>query len=183
VQRKILTGMLDSPITGSSILDIGCGAGVIHLELLRRGAGYAIGIDIAQGMIEQAQTLAQLNGFEDRTRYIHGDFVDRSNEIAKADISILDKVVCCYEDLDSLLNRTIDKTKSVIVISHPRNTTFVRMGFIIQQIFTSIFRLKFQPVWHDWQIIHMKLAHQGYTKVFHNFTFLWDIVIYSKKNG
>lgn len=55
------------PKDGMKILDICCGTGGVSLELAKRGAEVT-GIDISQGMIEQAiakaETLKQ-NGFED----------------------------------------------------------------------------------------------------------------------
>ncbi len=180
VQKRILSGLEHSLYENRNILDIGCGTGNIHLELLHRGAARATGIDIAQGMIEQAQFLSKEYGFNEKTQYLHGDFVDRSDEIAPADVTILDKVVCCYDDLSALMDKGLAKTTSVMVISHPRNRWHVRWGYTVQQFVTSILRMNFQPVWHDWRIIHDTLSSNGYTNVFEDYTFLWHIVIFRK---
>ncbi len=182
VQRIILGGLDTVHYTDSHILDVGCGSGTIHLELLNRGAGRATGVDIAQGMIDQARILAERAGFGDKTSYVHGDFVKCNGEIQNADITVLDKVVCCYDDLDLLLSKAMEKTSSVIVISHPRNVFYVRWGFIIQKIFTNILRFTFQPVWHNWGSIHTTLRMNGYTKIFEDCTFLWHVIIFKKSN-
>ncbi|MDB4756430.1 class I SAM-dependent methyltransferase [Pirellulaceae bacterium] len=45
---------LCEPISGSSILDLGCGEGYVARELMKRGAKQAHGIDISEKMIDAA---------------------------------------------------------------------------------------------------------------------------------
>jgi len=47
---------------GSKILDVGCGPGQLLLNLLREGYD-AVGVDISEGMINEARTLVRANGF------------------------------------------------------------------------------------------------------------------------
>ena len=180
VQRQILSGLDRAFYEDRSILDVGCGTGNIHFELLRRGAARATGVDIAEGMIGQARSLSKQHGFEEKTRYVQGDFVEKSDEIETADITIMDKVVCCYDDLNGLMRNALAKTAACMVISHPRNVWYVRWGFNVQQVATSILRMKFRPVWHEWKTIHNMLGSNGYSKVFEDDTFLWHVVIFRK---
>jgi len=47
---------------GTKILDVGCGPGQLLLNLLREGYD-AVGVDISEGMINEARTLVCANGF------------------------------------------------------------------------------------------------------------------------
>jgi 2-polyprenyl-3-methyl-5-hydroxy-6-metoxy-1,4-benzoquinol methylase len=180
VQRRILNGLDPSMYTNRHILDIGCGTGNMHFELLRRGAARATGVDIADGMIEQAKSLSEKYGFAENTIYLQGDIVDRKDDIENADLTILDKVVCCYDDIKSLIMTALIKTSSAIVISHPRNTLVLRFGFIVQDFLSRLFRMKFRPFWHEWNSIHETIKANGYSVMYEDTTFLWHIVIFRK---
>ena len=104
-----MRGIELSPLTGKSILEIGCGVGGLHLTMLKHGASSAVGIDISEGMIEGAKQLSKELGCENRTQYLLGDVVQINGTIADADIVILDKVVCCYENIDALMTTSLSK--------------------------------------------------------------------------
>ena len=134
IQRLLLDGVRRARNGSSTILDIGCGVGALHLTLLREGAQQAVGIDASEKMIASARTLARELGFAEHTQYLYGDFVALSESVDESDITLLDKVVCCYEDLESLLHSSINKTRSVYALTFPRNTRLVKVGFWIQII-------------------------------------------------
>lgn len=56
--------------SGVSVLDVGCGTGVLFPFYLARGVALATGVDISQGMIEQAS--AKFGG-EPRARFLCAD--------------------------------------------------------------------------------------------------------------
>jgi 2-polyprenyl-3-methyl-5-hydroxy-6-metoxy-1,4-benzoquinol methylase len=56
------------------ILDIGCGSGIVSMELVRRGHT-VVGIDLAEGMIAQAKQKAQAAGY-DPNNFMVGDILD-----------------------------------------------------------------------------------------------------------
>src|SRR5712692_6117819 len=97
-QKYLVEGITKSPIISKTILEIGCGVGALHLSLLQRGAAASVGIDIAEGMINEARQLSRDLDLEPQARYYVGDFVTMDGEIPLSDITILDKVVCCYEN-------------------------------------------------------------------------------------
>ena len=60
---------------GKTILDVGCGPGRYPIELARRGAAKATGVDVAQEMIEIAQREALAAGVADRCDFTVSDFL------------------------------------------------------------------------------------------------------------
>lgn len=125
-QQYLLDGVRRVPIEGQEILDIGCGVGALHLTLLKQGAVRSIGVEVSEGMIQEAQQLASELGLRDKTSYILGDFVDLAHLLPESDITLLDKVVCCYEHLDLLIEKSAAKTKRIYALSHPKDN--VPMG-------------------------------------------------------
>ncbi len=97
-QRYILEGIRKDPVTARRILDIGCGVGSLHLTLLKEGAATATGVDISEGMINQAKKFAEDFQLQDRTNYVVGDFVREAPSLQEADLTMLHQAVCCNEE-------------------------------------------------------------------------------------
>lgn len=180
VQKHILEGIGRIPVPSAEILDIGCGVGALHIALLRQGAARAIGVDAAEGMISQARAFAEEHGVQSKVRYVLGDFTRLDHECSPADITILDKVVCCYENVHDLLAKSMEKTRRVFALSMPRETMIVRWGFSLQIAVAKLFRASFTPYWHDWNHVRTSITSSGFRPVYENRTFLWNILVFER---
>lgn len=180
VQQQLVEGIERSPITSAKVLDIGCGVGAVHLTLLEKGADRAVGIDAAPGMIKEARRLAMERGLLERVDHVVGDFVSRAGEIRPADITILDKVVCCYEHLDTLVALSTDRSRRVYAITRPRDRFIVRSMFKIQIGLLKLFRATFRPFWHDWDRLHRMIREKGFRPMYENNTFLWTVAVFER---
>ncbi len=69
-----------NPVTGRSVLDIGCGPGHYSVALARRGAEQVFGVDFAPGMLDIARESAARAGVSAATRFEQADFVKREFE-------------------------------------------------------------------------------------------------------
>ncbi len=179
-QRFLLEGVREEPIAAKNILDIGCGVGSLHLTLLKEGAGQAVGVDVAEGMIEKAKSFASKMGVADKARYIVGDFAQLSDSVPDADITMLDKVVCCYENLDLLLEKSTSRTKRVFALTHPKDNLPVELMFKIHIGFTKLFRMKFRPFWHNWQRMREEIEGRGFQLAYENSTFMWQVLVFQR---
>lgn len=179
-QRYLIEGITRTPLTAKTILDVGSGIGSLHLSLLQQGAASAVGVDMAEGMIEKARQLARERGLEKRTHYIVGDFTMMNGALPASDITILDKVVCCYENIDSLVDKSISKTKEIYALTFPRNSFVVRVLFKAQIVVRKLFRFSFRPYWHDWGQMCNKVVANGFGEIYHNATFLWTVQVYRR---
>ena len=74
VQRLLLDGIRKETVREKNILDIGCGVGSLHLTLLQEGAAGAMGIDVAEGMLEKAREFSSTLGLQEKVSYRHYDF-------------------------------------------------------------------------------------------------------------
>jgi predicted RNA methylase len=101
--RMLLDMIRERGVRGASVLDVGAGIGVIDHELLRAGAGHAVLVDASGPSLEAARSEARRRGHLDRIDFVDGDFVARASVIDHADIVTLDRVVCCYPDMESLV--------------------------------------------------------------------------------
>ncbi len=120
--------LTDQDVSGASILEIGCGVGSLHMELLKQGAGSAIGVDVSQSYVEEAASLSRTLGFQDATQYHLGNFVDLEENIPPADTVVLDRVICCYPDMKGLVSASTRHTQRLYALTYPRRTWWMRVG-------------------------------------------------------
>lgn len=179
-QRYLLEGIRRVPMRSAEILDIGCGVGALHLTLLKEGASRATGVDVAEGMLAEAKRLAEEMGVLERTSYVLDDFAKVSDNVAEADITILDKVVCCYEHLDDLVEHSLAKTRRLYGLTHPRESALVRVGFVIHIFLSKLFRGTFHPYWHDWHRLRAMISARGFKPVYENSTFFWNVLVFER---
>lgn len=180
VQRYLLKGVMLHPLAGKTILDVGCGVGALHLTLLKEGATKSLGIDLAEGMLEKAKHFADDMGFRDQAEYRLGDFVQLADSIEQSDITTLDKVVCCYENLDGLIDMSTKKTRSVLALSHPADSLPVKILFKTQILLAKLFKWEFRPFWHDWSLMRSMILARGFDLVYQNSTVAWQVVVFKR---
>ena len=180
VQRYLVHGIMRDPISGRRILDIGCGVGSLHLTLLKEGAGKSVGIEMAEGMLDEAKQFAANLGHSDRVEYHLGDFVQLADTLSEADITILDKVVCCYEDLDVLIDKSTRKTRKIYALSHPKENLMMEVAFKTQILLAKIFKWSFRPYWHDWPRMKSMILARGFDLVYKGSTVAWQVLVFKR---
>lgn len=62
---------------GSTVLDIGCGSGILSIASVLLGAENAIGVDIDSTAIKVSKENAEINGITQKTQFIKGDLCDK----------------------------------------------------------------------------------------------------------
>lgn len=62
---------------GDSVLDVGCGSGILGIATLLLGAEKAVGVDIDEAAVRTAEENAEINGAGDRFTAICGSFTDK----------------------------------------------------------------------------------------------------------
>ena len=81
---------------GKTVLDVGCGTGILSMFASKAGAKLVIGVDCSS-IIEQAQEIIDANGFSDKVKLIRGKVEDlaktgltdlEGNPVEKVDIII-----------------------------------------------------------------------------------------------
>ena len=93
-------------IEGATVLEIGGGVGEIHIELLKRGAKFALNLELSPAYADEAQRLLREAGLEERAGWRLHQIAAGPEEIEPADIVVMHRVVCCYPDYRRLLSST-----------------------------------------------------------------------------
>ena len=117
--RALADALSGGGAEGRTVLDIGGGVGAVHELLLERGAASATDVDASRPYLEVARSEAERRGVADRVAFRYGDFVALAPEIEPADLVALDRVVCCYGDVDALVGRAAERARRRLAITLP----------------------------------------------------------------
>ena len=178
LQRALLGHLETLGVEGKSLLDVGCGVGVLHQTLLARGADRAIGVDLAPVMLERARERAGTLGLDDRVEYRLGDFVLLHTELDPADLVLLDKVVCCYPEPKALLDAVARRTRGALALVYPRRHWLGRLGNVLWNFAFWLFGSEFRGYMHDPAALHRWLEQRGLRRVFGRDTLMWHAQVY-----
>lgn len=179
-QRQLVEGLRQTGFTGASLLEIGCGVGYLHQQLLREGAQRALGVDISEDMLAQARAAAREAGLTERTEYRQGDFVELADGVAPVDVTLLDKVVCCYPDVAALVARSLAKTRRAYALTYPRDRRFTRLGARLLNVFLWLVRSTYRTYVHDPKRIEAWITAAGFVKCFERHTHVWLTQVYAR---
>ena len=178
-QKQLMAGLEQVGYRDASVLDIGCGVGHLHQTLLEQGARSAIGIDLAPKMLAEAGDWAKQRGLSERVRYVEGDFMT-ADDIGDADVTLLDKVVCCYPDAQGLVEKSLAKTKHIYGLTYPRDRWFIRLGVEVMAWLLWLMRSEFRSYVHDPVQIERWIRDKGFRKRFEAQTAMWLTQVYEK---
>lgn len=75
---------------GDTVVDVGCGSGILSIIAAKLGAGRVYGVDAAPDVVEVASANAAAHGVADRTAFFHGDLFEPLPRGIEADVVIGD---------------------------------------------------------------------------------------------
>lgn len=180
IQRYLIDEIKKESLAGKTLLDIGSGVGKLHLTLLQNGAESAVGVDMSEEMLSQARSFAQNFGVESKVSYQQGDFVAIADSVSQADITMLDKVICCYEDLNGLIAASADKTKTLYALTFPANNLLTKFIFTAEIAISTLVRRGFRPYWHNWSIVTQLLEQRGFVLVSSTSQIMWQAALFKR---
>ena len=147
-------------------------------ELLRAGAATATSVEASTAYIEAAREGADGQGHDDRVAYYHGDFVELAPQIEPADIVTLDRVICCYGDLESLVGLSSARARKLYGVVYPRETWWVKLGVALINLGCQLRWQAFRVFVHPAEAVEAIVRSHGLERRFYRQTFIWQVVVY-----
>ncbi len=126
LELRMLESAVGVGVDGARVLEIGGGLGTIGSELVAAGAAACEVVELVPAWEPYALELAREHGFEEQTSFRVVDILDRPDEVAPADIVILNRVVCCTPDGIALTGEAASHARRTLVLSFPRDVLWVR---------------------------------------------------------
>ncbi len=119
VSARLLDLLRDAPTRRPSVLEFGCGTGAVGIALLEMDAARVTGIDLSPTSIALARRRVEATGLADRARFEVGNAV--ATELEPHDWVVMDRVICCFDDADRLVERAIAHAGERIAITVPES--------------------------------------------------------------
>ena len=179
--QLLLDALKRERLEGATLLDIGAGIGVIHHELLSAGVRSATHVDATDANIQAAEQEVMRRGHVDQVNFLQGDFVALAPEIPAADIVTLDRVICCYPNMEELVSGSAVKARHLYGAVYPRerwaNKAWVSAGNLVRRLLRNPFRTFVHPI----AAIDEILARNGLKPLSVRDTFVWRVAIYARQ--
>jgi len=165
---------------GKSLLDIGAGVGVLSLSLFKQGIKNSTLVEASYAYQNASKKLLSDNNFAEQSRFISGDFSRIYNEVPSADVVTLDKVVCCYDDYDSLVRSSVGKAHSVYAMVIPLDVWWTKLFNQFGNVVRSITGNTFKTYIHPLNEIEKIIFSSGFRLSVHKYQREWYISVYEK---
>jgi SAM-dependent methyltransferase len=185
ITRHLLAALDGVGLEGRTFLDLGCGTGDLSLAALARGAASADGIDLGQGAIEEARSLAEERGLADRATFAVGN--GAVEPLPRHDVVALNRVLCCYPSVDQLLANSLGAAGDVYAYTAPIHTGLVgRFNRISIGIGNAWYRLRdrkfqgFRAFVHDLDAVDRTIAEAGFRKAQGAHRRVWQLAVFRR---
>ncbi len=176
----LLAGLETAGVDGKSLLDIGGGVGAIQHGLVEAGVTRVTDVDASTAYLEVVEQEAMRRGYAEHARYHHGDFVELAAEIDAADVVTLDRVICCYPDMDALVGLSSARARFSYGLVFPRRTWYLKLA---RPLINAIFRLRrnpFRVFLHKSEDVDAVVTRNGLSCASRQRSGVWNVVVYRR---
>jgi SAM-dependent methyltransferase len=163
-----------------SVLDVGGGVGAIAHELLQSGVARATLVDGSPSYLAAAREESGRRAASERLELYAGDLVELADDLPSADLVTLDKVVCCYPDMDSLLTLSARHACRLYGIIYPRDGWWVRLTVATEDLVRRFRGIAFRNFVHPNSAIDATLRRAGLSLRFEHRGAWWVIALYER---
>ena len=178
--RLLLDEIRRHDLSGWSLLDIGSGIGAIGFELLDDGVAHSISVDASPAYVSVSRAEAARRGVAGRAHHLTGDFTSIPDDIPNADVVTLDRVICCYPDMEKLVDHSSEKATRLYGVVYPRDRWSIRVVMQIGNLVNMLRRIDFRTYVHPPREIDERIRANGFSRVKLQRTIVWEIALYER---
>ncbi|HEU0244645.1 MAG TPA: class I SAM-dependent methyltransferase [Candidatus Limnocylindrales bacterium] len=177
---RLIAELAADGVDGLTVLDIGAGVGAVHHALLAQGAASAVDVDASGPYLEAAQGEAARRGIADRVTYLKGDAVALGDAIPEADLVALDRVVCCYPDMDRLVTLAATRARRRLGLVVPRDDAWIRAFIALENRVASLGKRPLLTYVHRTHAITEVVAAAGLVPASGHKGRIWQTLVYAR---
>lgn len=175
--QRMVDWLAAQGIEGATVLEIGGGVGEIQLELLKRGAAHTTNLELTDAYDGHARALADEAGVADRMDRRIGDVAADDSVAEPADIVVLHRVVCCYPDIDRLLEAAAEHAERAVVLSHPPRNLLSRTLLGIQNLGLRVMGREYRTFAHPPEVMVEILRRHGFAASHIHRGPIWHVLV------
>ncbi len=179
--RILLSELRRCPLQGFHLLDVGGGIGVIAVELAGAGLASVTLADASAGYLEAARRHLASGNASLPAQFILGDFAATADSLPDADIVTLDRVVCCYPDVEALLRGAAARARRMVAFTYPRDTWYVQASVMLENSWYWLRQDGFRAFVHSPERMASVLQASGFVRAARHATLQWAFDLYSRR--
>lgn len=178
--RRLADELKARGVAEASVLEIGGGAGGLHLDLLRAGAGRAVNLELSLAYLEVARQTAEKLGLAARVESRLHNLAEQPEGVAAADVVVMNRVICCYPDMERLVRPAAERARRLLAITFPREAWWIRWGLRLQNAVLWLFRNDFRTYLHSPAAVFELVAACGLSPIHQSFSGVWQIAVFER---
>ena len=164
-------------VQGLTFLDIGGGIGAIQHALLKWGALNGISIEASSAYIDLIKDEIDLT---EKVVFKHGDFTTIASDLDSADIVTLDKVICCYDDMDELVGLSSKLAQKIYAVVYPRDNWWTKLHLPIINFYPKIKGSSFRVFILPTKQVEDIIIRNGLKRNYYNKRLFWQVAIFTR---
>jgi len=181
--RQLVSTIWQAGIADAHLLDVGGGVGAIAHELLAAGAGRATIVDGSAAYLAAARDEAERRQCSERLKVLTGDYTELAHDVDIADVVTLDKVVCCYPDMERLLEASASHAARLLGIVYPRDAWWVRLVSKAINATFALRRIAFRTYIFSNTAIDNTIRRAGFTPRYQRRGYPWIVALYERSSA
>ena len=185
VSERLKGALLSLDPTGKTVLELGCGRGGLLLELVQAGAARATGVDLSPAGIDAARDRFAQEHLSDRVHLLVGDAA--RVPLQPHDWVILDRVMCCYPDIEGLLANTLPAARHLYAFTAPTSRGWrgvaARLEAWIENAWNNLRGQSCPGYVHNLGLIEKRLVTAGFRLRHSDRQRLWHVAVYERSAG
>ena len=166
-------------VSGRSVLEVGGGIGVLHVELLKAGADHATNVELSGGYEHVASEVLEREGYADKVDRRLGDFTELSGDLVADDV-VMNRVVCCYPDMRRLMTAALGSTNRFLAAGYPRDRLGVKVALGLVNAYCKVRNVDFRAFVHPLADIVAIAREFGFTTAFSDRDFVWYGMVFER---
>lgn len=178
--RVLLSELRRQPLHGLHLLDIGCGIGVIALELADTGLASFTLADASPAYLDVARRQVASRYGTRPAHFVLGDFAVTAATLPDADVVTLDRVVCCYPDVDALLWAASARARRLVAFTYPRDRWYTHAAIALENFWYRLTGNPFRAFIHSPQQMASLLEAAGFVLVARRESRAWALDLYHR---
>ena len=182
VSERLRDTLLSLDPTGTTVLELGCGRGALLLQLGEAGAAHATGLDLSPTSIDTARHRFEEAQLSERAQLSVGDAARVALEAH--DWVILDRVMCCYPDVERLLANTLPAARRLYAFTVPTSRGWrgvaARLAVGFENVWNTLRGKPCPGYVHNLDQIEERLLSAGFRLRLRDRQRLWHVAVYER---
>ena len=140
-------------------------------------------MDASPAQLAAAREETHRRGHDDLVEFLEGDFTSIADRVSSADVVTLDRVICCFDDMEHLVRLSAQKARRLYGAVFPRDVRWMHVGIRVINVVLRLRRSPFRVFLHDPRAIDAVLRSAGLHRKVERDTLGWKVVLYERRHG